>query len=200
MREPNPSASLDLHAATTDRRDVLRAAVALSAGALLGASGHARAADASALDARLLPGFKVHKVKTTGATLHTVVGGSGPPLLLIHGAPLTHLSWYRIAPELAKKYTVIVQATHVIAARMDATLKRRAIAAPPNPPTMLPATMVSPGFHATVPSTMNSTSATPLIATARIDLMPFISWISVSPVTDRNASIMMPIPPPKYPP
>ncbi|MET0290714.1 MAG: alpha/beta hydrolase [Steroidobacteraceae bacterium] len=67
----------------------------------------ASAADASALDAKLLPGFKVEKVKTQGAVLHTVVGGSGPPLLLIHGAPLTHLSWFRVAPELAKRYTVI---------------------------------------------------------------------------------------------
>lgn len=107
MREPIPSAPSDFRGATTDRRDVLRAGLALSVGAMLGASGHARASDASAADARLLPGFKVHKVKTSGATLHTVVGGSGPPLLLIHGAPLTHLSWFRVAPELAKKYTVI---------------------------------------------------------------------------------------------
>jgi haloacetate dehalogenase len=107
MREPNPSASLDFHGASTDRRDVLRAGLALSVGAMLGSSGHARASDASSADARLLPGFKVHKVKTSGATLHTVVGGSGPPLLLIHGAPLTHLSWFRVAPELAKKYTVV---------------------------------------------------------------------------------------------
>jgi haloacetate dehalogenase len=100
---------------STNRRDVLRAGLALSAGALIAAGGNAVAADASAppatdasaLDAKLLPGFKVHKVKTSGATLHTVVGGSGPPLLLIHGAPLTHLSWYRVAPELAKQYTVI---------------------------------------------------------------------------------------------
>ena len=63
--------------------------------------------DSSPVDARLLPGFKVEKVRTSGATLHTVIGGSGPPLLLIHGAPLTHLSWFRVAPELAKKYTVI---------------------------------------------------------------------------------------------
>jgi haloacetate dehalogenase len=80
-----------------------------SLGGMLASSGIARAADAGAgdADARLLPGFKVHEVKTSGATLHTVVGGSGPPLLLIHGAPLTHLSWYRMAPELAKKYTVV---------------------------------------------------------------------------------------------
>jgi haloacetate dehalogenase len=79
---------------------------------MLDSSRPARAADdapsdSSALDARLLVGFKSQKVKTSGATLQTVIGGSGPPLLLIHGAPLTHLSWYRVAPELAKKYTVV---------------------------------------------------------------------------------------------
>ncbi len=99
------------------RRAVLRAGTALAAGAMLASARHAPAADGSAtpgtaadsspVDARLLPGFKVEKVKTSGATLHTVIGGSGPPLLLIHGAPLTHLSWFRVAPELAKKYTVI---------------------------------------------------------------------------------------------
>jgi haloacetate dehalogenase len=117
MRHPRSSSISESPEASTNRRDVLRAGLALSAGTLLGSSRNALAAeanatptapaDASALDAKLLPGFKVHKVKTTGATLHTVVGGSGPPLLLIHGAPLTHLSWYRVAPELAKKYTVI---------------------------------------------------------------------------------------------
>jgi haloacetate dehalogenase len=114
MRQPRSSSISDSDETPTNRRDVLRAGLALSAGTLLGSSRNALAADApapatdaSALDAKLLPGFKVHKVKTTGATLHTVVGGSGPPLLLIHGAPLTHLSWYRVAPELAKKYTVI---------------------------------------------------------------------------------------------
>jgi haloacetate dehalogenase len=106
MREPNPPSKPD-HGASTDRREVLRAGLALSVGAVLGSSPEARAADSSTADARLLPGFKVHAVKTSGATLHTVVGGSGPPLLLIHGAPLTHLSWYRVAPELAKKYTVV---------------------------------------------------------------------------------------------
>jgi haloacetate dehalogenase len=108
------SRSLDLDQAEQDhtsRRAVLRAGAALATGALLSSAHLAAAADvspdSSPLDARLLPGFKVEKVRTSGATLHTVVGGSGPPLLLIHGAPLTHLSWYRVAPELAKKFTVI---------------------------------------------------------------------------------------------
>jgi haloacetate dehalogenase len=95
----------------TGRRAVLRAGAALAAGALLSGARLAAAAegspDSSPVDARLLPGFRVEKVRTSGATLHTVVGGSGPPLLLIHGAPLTHLSWFRVAPELAKKFTVV---------------------------------------------------------------------------------------------
>jgi haloacetate dehalogenase len=89
------------------RRDLLGAGVALAAGALMSAPRGASAADASPVDAKLLPGFKVSRVKTSGAELHAVIGGSGPPLLLIHGAPLTHLSWFRVAPELAKKYTVV---------------------------------------------------------------------------------------------
>ena len=113
MRQPSFSSMRDFRESLTNRRDVLRAGLAFPAGAMLASSRPALCedvgapADSSALDARLLPGFAVQKVKTNGATLHTVVGGSGPPLLLIHGAPLTHLSWYRVAPELAKKYTVV---------------------------------------------------------------------------------------------
>jgi haloacetate dehalogenase len=95
------------------RRELLAAGAALAAGSLLPVPGTVEAAesqpatDARAVDAKLLPGFKVERVKTSGAELHAVIGGSGPPLLLIHGAPLTHLSWFRVAPELAKKYTVV---------------------------------------------------------------------------------------------
>jgi len=95
------------------RRELITAGAALAAGALLPGTRTAQAAaaepvtDARAADAKLLPGFRVERVKTTGAALHAVIGGSGPPLLLIHGAPLTHLSWFRMAPELAKRYTVV---------------------------------------------------------------------------------------------
>ena len=33
--------------------------------------------------------------------------GSGPPLLLLHGNPLTHVSWHKIAPRLAEEFTVV---------------------------------------------------------------------------------------------
>ncbi|HXC58826.1 MAG TPA: alpha/beta hydrolase [Steroidobacteraceae bacterium] len=120
MRHPNSDATPEGLDVSTDRRGVLGAGLALAAGTLLGTAREGRAADAppsppampaaadaTPVDLKLLPGFKVERVKTSGAELHTVVGGSGPPLLLIHGAPLTHLSWFRVAPELAKKYTVI---------------------------------------------------------------------------------------------
>ena len=47
-------------------------------------------------------------MKTSGAEINLVHAGSGPPLLLMHGAPQTHVSMRLIAPELAKDYTVIV--------------------------------------------------------------------------------------------
>ena len=39
--------------------------------------------------------------------IHAEVGGSGPPLLLLHGYPQTHVAWHRIVPSLAKHFTVI---------------------------------------------------------------------------------------------
>ena len=41
------------------------------------------------------PGFRTFKAQTSGATINGVIGGQGPPLLLLHGAPLSHISWRR---------------------------------------------------------------------------------------------------------
>ena len=38
----------------------------------------------------MLEGFKRTQIKTSGARIVTVTGGSGPPLLLMHGNPFTH--------------------------------------------------------------------------------------------------------------
>jgi haloacetate dehalogenase len=42
-----------------------------------------------------------------GATINAVHGGSGPPVLLLHGFPQTHAMWHRVAPELARGHTVV---------------------------------------------------------------------------------------------
>jgi len=59
------------------------------------------------LDAKYFPGFESKKITSNGVSIHTVIGGSGPPVLLLHGAPLSHLSWAEIAVELANDHTVI---------------------------------------------------------------------------------------------
>jgi haloacetate dehalogenase len=53
------------------------------------------------------PGFTTHRVRTTGTEIHCAVGGDGPPVLLLHGYPQTHVIWHRVAPVLAKQYTVV---------------------------------------------------------------------------------------------
>jgi len=55
----------------------------------------------------LLDGFTRSEIKTSGARIVAVKGGSGPPLLLMHGNPFTHLNWHKVAPALAREFTVI---------------------------------------------------------------------------------------------
>src|SRR5260370_9343900 len=55
----------------------------------------------------MMEGFKRTEIKTSGANIVTVHGGNGPPLLLMHGNPFTHLSWHKFAPRLAKEFTVV---------------------------------------------------------------------------------------------
>jgi haloacetate dehalogenase len=55
----------------------------------------------------LFPGFETRRVRTGGATIHLEMGGEGPPLLLLHGYPQTHVMWHRLAPPLAREYTVV---------------------------------------------------------------------------------------------
>ncbi len=59
------------------------------------------------MTAPLFPGFTEHRVATPGAEIFCRVGGSGPALLLLHGYPQTSAMWNRVAPELAKSYTVV---------------------------------------------------------------------------------------------
>jgi haloacetate dehalogenase len=58
-------------------------------------------------DSALFPGFTVRRIATRDAEIHCVVGGSGPPLLMLHGYPQTHAMWHNLAPRLAQRYTVV---------------------------------------------------------------------------------------------
>ncbi len=55
----------------------------------------------------LMRGFRYEQVATSGARINVAIGGSGPPLLLLHGNPLTHVGWHRVAPDLARRFTVV---------------------------------------------------------------------------------------------
>lgn len=54
------------------------------------------------------PGFSAEIVETTGTKIHVLRKGSGPPLLLLHGYPETHLTWQKVAPKLAGQFSVFV--------------------------------------------------------------------------------------------
>jgi haloacetate dehalogenase len=56
---------------------------------------------------RFFPGFKGIQVQTSEALINGVMGGSGPPVLLLHGWPQTHVEWQLVAAALAKAFTVI---------------------------------------------------------------------------------------------
>jgi haloacetate dehalogenase len=51
--------------------------------------------------------FERRDLDTEGARIACFIGGSGPPLLLLHGYPETHVAWHRVAPVLAQRYTVV---------------------------------------------------------------------------------------------
>src|SRR5918992_6101140 len=55
----------------------------------------------------MFDGFDVRDVATRESSIHVRIGGSGPPLLLLHGYPQTHVMWHRVAPVLAQHFTVV---------------------------------------------------------------------------------------------
>ena len=57
---------------------------------------------------QLFPGFERRRVEVEdGIRIAAVIGGAGPPLLLLHGYPQTHAIWHRVAPVLAERHTVV---------------------------------------------------------------------------------------------
>jgi len=56
----------------------------------------------------LFVGFKQERRQANGITISLRHGGSGPPLLLLHGFPQTHAIWHKVAPQLAEQFTVVM--------------------------------------------------------------------------------------------
>jgi haloacetate dehalogenase len=52
-------------------------------------------------------GFDLLRIPTPRGEVLVRVGGDGPPLLLLHGSPETHLMWHAVAPALADRFTVV---------------------------------------------------------------------------------------------
>lgn len=52
--------------------------------------------------------LKRERISTSGAEINVLHGGSGKPLLLLHGYPQTHLMWHKVAPDLAKSFYLVI--------------------------------------------------------------------------------------------
>lgn len=55
----------------------------------------------------MFEGFELRRVRCTPGEIAVRIGGSGPPLFLLHGYPQNHVMWHRVAPILAARHTVI---------------------------------------------------------------------------------------------
>jgi len=56
---------------------------------------------------KLFPGFTNRKIRTSGASINVAFGGSGDPVLLLHGYPETHVMWHKVAPALARDHAIV---------------------------------------------------------------------------------------------
>jgi haloacetate dehalogenase len=56
----------------------------------------------------LFPNFESFLIEVNGVKIMARKGGSGQPLLLLHGHPQTHAIWHRVAQQLAKSFTVVM--------------------------------------------------------------------------------------------
>ncbi len=54
-----------------------------------------------------LSGFTLRDIDAGGIRIRAATGGSGPPLLLLHGHPQTHSTWHAVAPLLARRFSVV---------------------------------------------------------------------------------------------
>ena len=55
----------------------------------------------------MFEGFVSAEIETSDTTINLVHGGAGPPVLLLHGYPQSHVMWHKVAPRLAEHFTVV---------------------------------------------------------------------------------------------
>src|SRR3974390_820288 len=91
-----------------DRRMMLKEMSVAAFGAAVVGLPAASGPDAAGTSKFFPAGFKTFKFQTSGALINGVIGGQGPPVLLLHGAPLSHISWRGGAPKLMNYYPVVV--------------------------------------------------------------------------------------------
>ncbi len=58
--------------------------------------------------ADLFPGYASRWIDTAAGKIFARVGGSGPPLLLLHGHPQSTVMWHRVAPALAARFALVI--------------------------------------------------------------------------------------------
>ena len=56
----------------------------------------------------MFAGFTRTTIATQGATINVLIGGTGAPVLLLHGYPQTHVMWHKIAPRLAQDFSAVI--------------------------------------------------------------------------------------------
>jgi haloacetate dehalogenase len=109
----NGYVKVDGDAVMMDRRQFVQAAAAGFSAPMVSSAGDVTA-QSSPPSARTLPpdsglfnGFEARWIRTQGADIFLRHGGKGPPLLLLHGNPLTHASWHKVAGTLASRFHVV---------------------------------------------------------------------------------------------
>src|SRR5215470_18832196 len=121
---PLPSRDFASSARTMNRRDMLRLSLAVALMGTATSPNEAQATQAVAtkpislpelppqspkdIAAKLFPGFVQTEVRTSGAMIPVLHKGEGPPVLLLHGYPETHVTWHKVAPRLAERFSVYV--------------------------------------------------------------------------------------------
>ncbi|MBA3269723.1 MAG: alpha/beta hydrolase [Acidobacteria bacterium] len=92
------------------RREVLRQVGAVVAATALpgSAAAETQAPGGGSPALKFFPGFKPLTLQVNGVTINGAMAGQGPPVLLLHGAPQSMISWRLVAPDLAKHHTVVV--------------------------------------------------------------------------------------------